>query len=180
MLKIINTAKKNILTSNGFHKVNFYGVSMRITENPFGKKYDKKIETTLYFKAFGGFYLIREKKEFKNNKLVRIRHTDEIAKSVEVIKNKACDSFKNISTFYFLPEGFANNFCLEKKENFYFDNAFSKASIYENEYITFTKDDGFNNERYFGIDIKEDSFEQTSREDFIATLIFCNFNVERI
>ena len=167
MLKIINTAKKNILTSNGFHKVKFHGVSMRITENPFGKKYDKKIEMSFYFNAFNNLYILREKKEFLNNKLVRIKHTDEITDNIKTIKDKNIKQFKNISTFFFLAKNATNNFALNKKENVYLDNAFSKASVYENEYITFIKDDGFNNERYFGIDIKEENFLAVSKEEFI-------------
>lgn len=166
MAEIINTAKKNILT-NSLHKIRFGGVAMRVTENPYGKKYDKKIEHIFYFKGFGGIYTITEKKEFKDNKLVRVRHSDNISENAKFILPKTKDGFKTINTYYFMPKEEQANFILVKKE-IPKPNTLGKIIVYENEFITFIKDENYN--EFFGMEIKEENFSSVSNETFEALI----------
>ena len=162
MLEIKNTTKKNIFKENNLHKISFLGVAKRETLNPFGKKYDLKVENKLYFKAFNSFYIFTEKKEYRDGVLVRVRQSDEITQDIKIFKNKEKDNFKTITTKYLIPKD--TNFNLFKINNIFIAGARKEAIAYGNDYMFFIKDDGWDNEKEYGLCIKENNLIETNKE----------------
>ena len=165
MLEVTYNEKRNILTPLNPRKTKFLGLVERITKSPFSALYDEKREITMYFNLSGNMYVISEKQEFLNGEMVRIRHNSD-DKNIIIKNKKKSSDFKQITTRFLVPK--TDEFTVkvlnkpEFKEN-------KRMQIYGNEWFYFVKDDGFDNEKLFGIFLDnptENGLEEVSDDIF--------------
>jgi len=157
MLELIINEEKDIISPVNFRETKLLGFSIRDTKNYFAKKYDTKKEITLFLEVSNKPFMISEKQEFLNGKMVRNRHTSCFCDSFKIIKEKE-NNFKEIITQFFIPKN--NSFNVKIIED-------NKRIVYGTEYFNYVINDGFDNEKEFGIILFENNEFCTTRENFV-------------
>ena len=161
--------KFNILTDIGYKKVRIIGFTYRISKNIFAKKYDTKIEMTLYFVVSKNIYTITEKQEFLNGKMVRISHNGNFANNLNILTDKNVSNFKDVETYFYIVND--NNFVLNALDktvlkNYNIKSPIIRPTIFGNDYLIYINDfiDDFG-----GIYINTDSnkLNKVSRDYFV-------------
>ncbi len=169
MLEIIMNEKRNILTPLNPRKTEFLGLVERITKNPFSDVYDEKREITMYFNVSGKPFVISEKQEFLNGSMLRVRHTSSDT-NVKIKGKKERNGFKQINTRFLVPEN--TDFIVKEISRPELKNG-KKMTVYGNEWFYFIKDDGFDNEKLFGIFLDDpinNGLKEVSNTEFENTI----------
>ena len=191
MLEVKVKRDKNIFKSPLFDVVKIKGASIKITTNPFAKKYTRKEELSMFLLINDKPYQLSEKKEYKVDTLVRAKHTliNKNFTEKDIVKMRfdmECaddlEDFRKSQCFYYIPK-FNNDvsFNLVNRKDIRFIKEIQdknlRMEILESDYLYFIKPN--DNMTNFGTFLKRDSFFETSREDFLEKVLNGEIDIER-
>lgn len=173
--EIILNNKKNILTPSNMRKTYFLGASEKTVNVKNNKKYDFKKEINLYFRVSGKIYKITEKKEYLDDKLIRVRQVSSELNHIndlKIPKDTEKDGMRSSSIeFYTSNENIFALHILDISEYGDVPTTDKKMVVYGNDILRFVKDDGYDQEKIFGIYLNKSKLNKVTREELVTKIL---------